>query len=117
MNDIELNKAIAEAAGWELVPLDGRVVAGHLVMTWKRPDGEKGFPLPDFANSYDAITPLVKALKKGREDRFAEELFFEVHPDDKMRNGYLHIAYCHALITATPRQLCQAYLAVGGADA
>jgi hypothetical protein len=71
----------------------------------------------DYCNSYDAIMPLVKALKKGREDRFAEELFFEVHPDDKMRNGYLHIAYCHALITATPRQLCEAYLAVGGADA
>lgn len=105
MNDIELNQAVAHAAGW--MYHDG----------WHSPAGEEPDCLPDFANSYDAIMPLVKALKRGREERFAEELFFEVHPDAKMRNGYLHVAYLHALITATPRQLCEAYLAVGGADA
>ena len=72
----------------------------------------------DYCNSYDAILPLVKALKKGRENQFAEKLLDLVYPDDADTDWELvHISACHALITATPRQLCEAYLAVGGADA
>jgi hypothetical protein len=106
MNDIELNQAVAYAAGW--MYHDG----------WHSPSGEEPDCLPDFANSYDAIMPLVKALKKGREQRFVEKLVNSVYPESANINWQLiHVAYLHALITATPRQLCEAYLAVGGADA
>ncbi len=105
MNDIELNRAVAKAAGW--VYQNG----------WEAPNGDRPYKLPDFANYYDEILPLVKALKNGRENRFVEKLIEVVHPDVCIRDNYIHTAYCHALITATPRQLCEAYLAVGGADA
>ena len=106
MNDTELNQAVAYAAGW--MYYDG----------WHSPAGEEPYRLPDFANSYDAIMPLVRSLKKGREERFVEKLLDLVYPDENDTDWELiHISACHALITATPRQLCEVYLAVGGADA
>jgi hypothetical protein len=70
----------------------------------------------DYCNSYDAIMPLVKALKKGREGRFMEFLFKLVYPHEYQAE-YVYIHCIHEMLTATPRQLCEAYLAVGGADA
>jgi hypothetical protein len=96
MNDQEINRAVAESVsalfGWPVVIEN------------------------DYCNSYDAIMPLVKALKKGRENRFADHLFKAVFPNEYIK-GWMFTHMMHAYITATPRQLCEAYLAVGGADA
>ena len=100
MTNEEINRAVAYAAGW--MYHDG----------WHGPNGEADC-LPDFANSYDAIMPLVKALKKGRENRFADHLFKAVFPHSHIR-GWMFTRDMHEFITATPRQLCEAYLAVGG---
>ena len=104
MNDTELNQAVAYAAGW--MYYDG----------WHSPAGEEPYRLPDFANSYDAIMPLVKALKGMQRNRFADHLFKAVFPDHYVK-GWMFTHMIHALITASPRQLCETYLAVGGADA
>jgi hypothetical protein len=133
MNDQEINRAVAEASGW--IP-DAKNSGNTFYKYWIKgsqrmvdpcPKHEDtGTPcdiwptilMPDYCNSYDAIIPLVKALKKGREERFVEHLLDLLFPDDSNTDWELiHISACHALITATPRQLCEAYLAVGGADA
>ena len=101
MNDIELNEAVAYAAGW--MYYDG----------WQAPNGDNPDQLPDFANYYDEIMPLVKALKKGREGRFMEFLFKLVYPHE-YQGEYVYIHCIHEMLTATPRQLCEVYLAVGG---
>jgi hypothetical protein len=115
MTDQEINKAIAESVGWtQIRECEDSFFQGLLVGV--AGDGA-GMAVPDFANSYNAILPLLRALKKGRENRFVEKLIDTVHPDVCIHDNYIHIAYCHALITATPRQLCEVYLAVGGAYA
>ena len=116
MTDQEINRAVAESVGWtQIRECEDSFFQGLLVGV--RGDGV-GMAVPDFANSYDAIIPLVRALKKGREERFVEKLLDLLHPDEAGNDWFfVHLYTCHALITATPRQLCEAYLAVGGADA
>ncbi len=105
MNDTELNQAVAYAAGW--MYHDG----------WHSPTGEEPDCLPDFANSYDAILPLVKALKNGKESRFIHKLVMAIYPEQPdFECMYIFTQTAHQAMTATPRQLCEAYLAVGGAD-
>jgi hypothetical protein len=94
MTDGEINRAVAESVS---ASFECSVVI-----------------VKDYCNSYDAIMPLVKALKKGREYRFAEKLLETTNLGWQSRNGYAHIGDCYSAITATPRQLCEAYLAVGG---
>jgi hypothetical protein len=133
VTDQEINRAVAEASGWIPDPKNSGNVfykywtKGNQRMVDPCPKHEDtGTPcdiwptilMPDYCNSYDAIMPLVKALKKGREERFVEKLMDAICPEDSGRHW--EVAYkceCHALFTATPRQLCEAYLAVGGADA
>jgi hypothetical protein len=119
MTNEEINRAIAESVGWKCQSHVREQDRASAVMCWIRPGKEdwQAEQIPDYCNSYDAIMPLVKALKKGRENHFADKLIDTVHPDVFIYDNYIHTAYCHALITATPRQLCEAYLAVGGADA
>ena len=98
MTDQEINRAVAESVSASF---------GCSVVIEK-----------DYCNSYDAIMPLVKALRNGRENRFAEKLVESVYPEAANTSWELiHSAFLHAIITATPRQLCEAYLAVGGAHA
>jgi hypothetical protein len=114
VNDTELNRTVAEAAGWtQIRECEDSFFQGLLVGV--RGDGV-GMAVPDFANSYDAIMPLVKALKGMQRNRFADHLFKAVFPDHYVK-GWMFTHMMHAYITATPRQLCEAYLAVGGADA
>jgi len=118
MNDQEINRAVAESVGWRHVKCDEESrCAGELI--WVN-ETAQSWNLPDYCNSYDAIMPLVKALKKGREERFVgrlEELALPMSPTSDGGVWRADKGECHALITATPRQLCEAYLAVGGADA
>ena len=113
MTNEEINRAVAEAAGWRCVK----------VFEWSD-DGvrlpkqyhESGECLPDYCNSYDAIMPLVRALRKGKENRFIHALGLDVLKICPL-SGDIWMAQeydCHQMITATPRQLCEAYLAVGG---
>lgn len=116
MTNEEINRAVAESAGWtQIRECEDSFFQGLIVGA--RGDGV-GMAVPDFANSYDAIMPLVKALRNGRENRFAEKLVESVYPEAANTSWELiHSAFLHALVTATPRQLCEAYLAVGGVDA
>jgi hypothetical protein len=115
MTDQEINRAVAESVGWtQIRECEDSFFQGLLVGV--RGDGA-GMAVPDFANSYEAIMPLVKTLKKGRENRFAQKLYSLIYPDFGTDWEILHVSGCHDLITATPRQLCEAYLAVGGANA
>jgi len=112
MTDGEINRAVADIVGWtQIRECEDSFFQGLLVGV--RGDGV-GMAVPDYCNSYDAIMPLVKALKKGREYRFAEKLLETTNLGWQSRNGYAHIGDCYSAITATPRQLCEAYLAVGG---
>jgi hypothetical protein len=121
MTDQEINRAVAESVGWRLISVG---CDGLTDVAWLPPGALEsitafdacGSHPPDYCNSYDAIMPLVKALKKGRENRFMEFLFKLVYPHEYQAE-YVYIHSIHDLITATPRQLCEAYLAVGGADA
>ncbi len=105
MNDIELNQAVAYAAGW--MYHDG----------WHGPNGEADC-LPDFCNDYNAIMPLVKTLDGTLKMKFIHTLGLDVLKICPLA-GDIWMAQeydCHQMLTATPRQLCEAYLAVGGAD-
>jgi hypothetical protein len=140
MTNEEINRAVAESVGfnWWAVEKGGwyyrqggagytnRIEeAGRYTEADARKELVRGEPMgvhriphPDYCNSYDAIMPLVKALKNGMENHFADKLVEAVlmrRPSH--RDLYVPISCTHALITATPRQLCEAYLAVGGADA
>jgi hypothetical protein len=117
VTDQEINRAVAESLGWTDVHMY-EDDAGPPIHCGYAPNSTYASLVPDYCNSYDAIMPLVKALKKGREQRFVEKLTHMVYPDEGNKDWVLiHISSCHALITATPRQLCEAYLAVGGVDA
>jgi len=131
VTDQEINRAVAEASGW--IP-DAKNSGNTFYKYWTKGNQrmvdpcpkheDTGTPchicptilMPDYCNSHDAILPLVKALKKGREDRFADHLFKAVFPDHYVK-GWMFTHMMHEYITATPRQLCEAYLAVGGVDA
>jgi hypothetical protein len=133
VTDQEINRAVAEVSGW--IP-DAKNSGNTFYKYWTKGSQrmvdpcpmheDTGTPcdiwptilMPNYCNSYDAIMPLVKALKKGREDRFAEKLVEAVLMRRPSHTDlYVPISCTHTLITATPRQLCEAYLAVGGADA
>ena len=118
MTDQEINRAVAESVGWKCQSHVREQDKASAVMCWIRPGNEdwQAEKIPDYCNSYDAIMPLVKALKKGRENRFADHLFKSVFPNEYVK-GWMFTHMMHEYITATPRQLCEAYLAVGGADA
>lgn len=64
MTDAEINKAVAEAAGWTdlHMPFGVAYVGRH-------PNGTGALAVPDYANSLDAIVPVVRewcAKKPGR---------------------------------------------------
>lgn len=131
MTDQEINRAVTEASGW--IP-DAKNSSNVFYKYWTKGNQrmvdpcpkheDTGTPcdiwptilMPDYCNSYDAIMPLVKALRKGREGRFMEFLFKLVYPHEYQAE-YVYIHCIHEMLTSTPRQLCEAYLAVGGADA
>jgi hypothetical protein len=73
----------------------------------------------DYCNSYDAIMPLVKALDGTLKMKFIHALGLDVLKICPLAGDvWMAQEYdCHQMLTATPRQLCEAYLAVGGADA
>ncbi len=102
MTDKEINRAVAESAGWELVPLDGRVVAGYLVMTWKRPDGEKGFPLPDYCNDLNVMHEAEKTLTR---EQVVDYCAFTL----RRTTGEGNASDCK-MIMATAHQRAEAYL-------
>jgi hypothetical protein len=127
MTNEEINRAVAESVGWMMHPSVKSVwrtpeqceTNRRLIGTVSGPWSTESSGPPDYCNSYDAIMPLVKALNKGREEGFVDKLMRVIYPEEDgvaWRVAY-HRTECHALITATPRQLCEAYLAVGGADA
>jgi hypothetical protein len=125
MTDEEINRAVAESVGWKWFDhpdVRERTKTFTLPDKWvEKPDGELVFPhaVPDYCNSYDAIMPLVKALRKGKENRFIHALGIDVLKICPLAGDvWMAQEYdCHQMLTATPRQLCEAYLAVGGADA
>jgi hypothetical protein len=93
MTDQEINRAVAESVSASF---------GCLVVIQK-----------DYCNSYDAIMPLVKALKGMQRNRFADHLFKAVFPNTYIQ-GWMFTHMMHEYITATPRQLCEAYLRTVG---
>ncbi len=120
MTDQEINKAVAESVGWKCQSHVREQDRASAEMCWIRPGNEDWKPerIPNYCNSYDEILPLVKALKNGREERFMEKLLDLVYPDSEGADwDLIHTSACHDLITATPHQLCEAYLAVRGAEA
>jgi len=134
VTDQEINRAVAEASGW--IP-DAKNSSNVFYKYWTKgsqrmvdpcPKHEDtGTPcdiwptilLPDYCNSYDAIIPLVKALDGTLKIKFIHTLGLDVLKICPLaRDFWMAQEYdCHALIIATPRQLCEAYLAVGGVDA
>lgn len=63
MKPEEIDRAIAEHLGWQLVPLYGREFNGIPVMVWKRPDGERGFPCPCYSTDLNAMHEAEETLK------------------------------------------------------
>jgi hypothetical protein len=143
MTDQEINRAVAESVGddrWLIVKRgyfyrpNGHGYTSHVSEAWVLPlvDAKKHeyligeepvtlrkAPIPDYCNSYDAIIPLVKALDGTLKMKFIRTLGLDVLKICPLAGDvWMAQEYdCHAMLTATPRQLCEAYLAVGGADA
>jgi hypothetical protein len=118
MTDQEISRAVAESVGWTDV---------HMYEDDAGPPIHCGYPpnstylarVPDYCNSYDAIMPLVKALDGTLKMKFIHALGLDVLKICPLAGDvWMAQEYdCHAMLTAAPRQLCEAYLAVGGADA
>jgi hypothetical protein len=105
MTNEEINRAIAESVGWGLVPLDGREFAGIPVMVWKRPDGERGFPISDYCNDLNAMHEVENRLTDDEHLRFRNTLWLLIirttqFPHHVSRNVH----------SATARQRAEAYL-------
>ena len=62
MKNDEMDRAIAEHLGWQLVPLDGREFNGIPVMVWKDPGGQRGFPIPAYSTDLNAMHEAEKTL-------------------------------------------------------
>lgn len=62
MKPEEMDEAIAQHLGWELVPLEGREFNGIPVMVWKDPDGERGFPCPCYSTDLNAMREAEQDL-------------------------------------------------------
>ena len=75
MTTEEIDRAIAEHLGWELVPLDGREFNEIPVMVWKDPDGERGFPCPCYSSDLDAMHEAEQALFTSYHD--AKDIFID----------------------------------------
>ena len=75
MTTDEMDRAIAEHLGWELVPLDGREINGIPVMVWKRPDGERGFPIPCYSSDLNAMREAEQSLFTSYHD--AKDIFID----------------------------------------
>ena len=110
MTNEEINRAVAESVGWELVPLDGREFAGIPVMVWKRPDGEIGFPIPYYCCDLNAMHEVVCKLPDGEpRDCFLRELQIITQTWEKVDNDEDDDWLWHS-VNATARQRAEAYL-------
>lgn len=88
MTNEEMDKAIAEFCGWKLEPLDGREFNGIPVMVWKRPDGEKGFPIPCYSVDLNAMHQVEKAFMSSiKADEYLKTL------DNLVNSGIFCSAY------------------------
>lgn len=72
MKPEEMDRAIAQHLGWELVPLEGREFNGIPVMVWKRPDGEMGFPCPCYSSDLNAMHEAEKTLSQRQYWEYAD---------------------------------------------
>ena len=127
MNDQEINRAVAESVSLTCMTtecefcdgcgeLGGESDAYHCPKCKGTGVCSPRYIGADYCNSYDAVMPLVKALKGMQRNRFADHLFKAVFPNEYIK-GWMFTHMMHEYITATPRQLCEVYLAVEGADA
>ena len=118
MTDEEINREVAESVGWTGVHMC-EYDAGPSIQCGYPPNFAYAAMVPDYCNSYDAIMPLVKGLDGTLKMRFIHVLGLDVLKICPLAGDVwmAHEYDCHQMLTATPRQLCEAYLAVGGADA
>lgn len=101
MSNDEMDKEIAEFCGWRLEPLDGREFNGIPVMVWKRPDGERGFPIPCYSFDLNAMHE-AEALLTDEQHRLFRSHLGEVVGD---------VAYfCRKIISSEAAQRAQAFL-------
>ncbi len=75
MTNEEMDKEIAEFCGWKLEPLDGRELNGIPVMVWRRPDGERGFPIPYYSTDLNAMREAEQILFTRYHD--ARDIFID----------------------------------------
>lgn len=103
----ELRIAVALRAGW-------RCLCGH---DWIAPgepaDAKYAQELPDYTGSLDAMRPLLLAMTEIQRARFGEQLC-KIVPS---KYGFhLYVKYpwsgreVETLVTASPEQICRAYL-------
>jgi len=93
MNDQELNRKVAEKAGWT----ERKVKTTHGVVR---------SVCPNYANDLNAIHELIKGLSREKQYQFASNLETILRSSHRLINIF-------DTVTASARDLCLAYLEAG----
>jgi hypothetical protein len=113
MNDREINEAIAKSLGWtradESYPYEGSICK---CIVWR---DEKGTPLPlgddavhNYANSLDACAEFERTIKDEDFVAYSDELCLMAKYSEGAVESWRRV------VSATPRQRCEAFLRMKG---